>query len=260
MGIKKQLFITAAIFTLLFLALYGRKVPVDKDVYRRIGYFTVRPYKYGLYLTQEPNGVFYNFSPYDFMVETADKKTNLVFEGYSSESSYRYKNHSVQTKAASLLSYFGLTNPSATFITESGKVTLASERKNNEVDIYLKNIPHDFEESGFITMTMSVNPSDLIFDEKRTLYTNTPLYSDIAAIHRLSPAEPVADTYDVTLKKYLFIANPKTSGVIQVEIDPKKFFNVVVNLKEEQIQFRASMENPSIHMKLLDSMEEVRIK
>lgn len=237
-----------------FLILLGYVVPRDKDSYKKIGYYTLRPYKYGLYIGVNDSYNFYNFSPYnDFYINSDDKETHVLDYNkpyFSEESKSEKAATHIQRIIPSIKSYFGLQNPVATFKIGNKILVYRSEvhNKNLRISVDTSNWGDSYIK-GFV-MTLSFNDGDIIYDDTGKVYTDTALET-IDMVNRVAKTtlKRSERPYSPNEVKTLFIYNPKTNGVIKVNDVPFE-----VDFAYRLIKFKSSENNRSISLALDDSL------
>lgn len=271
MSMLKSYFISLGIILtvigLLAFSLYGRNIPRDKDMYRRVGRFVVHPYKYGLYLTQPASGIFYNFSPYDaYYIGEEGLEHRLVerdpMEVYSDEYKQTQKTKSFRNKVYAVLSYFNYFDPSSTFSTSKGTTKLITEAEGNALYVILDKTFYDMP-ADKVTLTLSINPDDFVFDDSGNLYNIFPPeeVSDFirAAQFPLSSHEFEGSKRYVLGQQYLFIMNKNMPGVIRLSLNEPQYEVVYVNLDKQAIEFdMKSTGDAKVKVELYDSLKEAR--
>ncbi len=261
-GLKLLLFIC-----LLIVSLYGRSIPIDKDMYAEINRFTVRPYKYGLYVTELPSGIFYNFSAYDaYYTDPEGVEHRLMSQNpqiQSKESYLRYSSQAFIAKAYSVLSYFDITRPTASFDTSSGEIILRAIPEGNKVHFRLEKIPEGLIQSDKLTLTLSFNEDDIIFDQEGNLYTDNENetiqeFTEISGFE-LKKLENLPQKIGVKYKQALFVANKNTNGIIKIKLDNPNYNDSFVNLEKGLFEFDlVSKDSPEIVVELYESFEEAK--
>ncbi len=252
---------------LLGISLHGRPIPRDKEMYKKIGRFEVRPYKYGLYLTQPASNVFYNISPYDFYyLEPQGQEHRLLERGstevFSNEYWLTQSSSSFPAKLSSVLSYFNYQNPKSTFLIPNEKTVLLSEKINNSLFVTLSQYSIDIPTNN-VTMTLSFNSNDFIFDDSGNLYNN-PLPEDVSDFVKVTQFPLKYYQFEspkryIVGQQYLFIANRSVPGVIRINLHDPQYDVVYVNLEKQLIEFDIkNLENAKVKVELYDSLERAR--
>lgn len=226
--------------SLVVISVKGANIPVDKDIYANVGRFVVRPYSYGIYLSQTPSGIFYNFSPYDAYYEQNKEKLIKWQEPpiVSKESKLKKDTNAIETLFHSVLSYFGIRNPTATFEQQDANVIKISSiiEKNRLVVTLSSKIDRPFTST---ILTMSFNDSDKFTD----VTNESPIHIDMSKNSRF-------------LGKRLAIYNPNTLGVIVIETDSSYNDSVYINTTNKLIEIKSKTNPPSTELHLFNSMEE----
>lgn len=254
------------ILFLFFVAVltYGRRIPTDKDIYIQENRFTIRPYKYGLYITEAPSGIFYNFSPYDsyYTDDTNAERRIMSLEEttISNETSLRFNNQSLVSKYFSVLSYFGFIRPTATFETPNGNVVVEAESEDNKIHFRLKEVPAERLKSDKLTLGLSYNEEDFIFDISGNIYSD----SDIQAVEEfiepielnLKPTEDLSEKKGIRYKEYLFIGNRETTGVIAINLNNESYNDIFINTNKDILEFEVNTtENATVTVELYEDLK-----
>jgi hypothetical protein len=254
---------------LLIVSIIGLTVVRDRDIYRKIMPFELRPYKYGLYITVPGSTVFYNISPYDAysIDQQGNKKLLITWEQNlpSQESRLIYRTSKRPTQVYyALLSYFKFGYPHATFVQGDKSLVLGSTTIGNNLFV---NVGHDdFDNLGdkkSVIMAINYNDDDLVFDSKGNLYN----YADQSVIDSFNKifsfnlkSAPIQNQ-DVAFvpadTNYLFIENSKFNGIMRFPINGRVSSLSSIYLKGKIIEFNAlDRTNPQIEIQLFDNLKE----
>lgn len=245
--------------------LYGVKVPKDFDIYKKVGFFIMRPYHYGLYLTQQNSKVFYNVSPYQaYYLDGQGNKENLIkWENpiYSKESQLLYDgSKKYQTIGQSVLSYLELQDPTATFSFSKSELVLESSVENSKIAFIIGKNTFTTSDSRTLFMTLSFNPSDIIFDEHGNVYTSS---TDLEVLQDINNAlnlnlKPAQDPLEYRNSATLYVFNKDLNGVLKLEVKNSNQEINNLNFEENLIVFKLiskGLEKPYIEVAVADNFE-----
>lgn len=108
-----------ALIIILAVNLILISTPRDRDYYKKLGYFELRPYKYGLYLTQRNSDLFYNFSPYDFYYGNNPSDKVIKIQNKVAANEFGDRNQFLENLNSTyngMLSYFNILSPTVSFL------------------------------------------------------------------------------------------------------------------------------------------------
>jgi hypothetical protein len=250
--------------------LYGTPSVRDRDIYKKVGYFEIRPYKYGLYMTVPGSGVFYNISPYDAFVRNSEGyQMNLITWENPIESKEPKEIALTTTKHLQIMntvtSYFGTNDPKATFESEGYKINYSSEVTGNKLRVYVReHTLNNLTPGSKLVVGVTFNDSDFVFDEKGTEY-NQDEQEELNSFRKAYDFDLTA--YDLQNKpqwlkipdsvQYLLITNREHNGVMRIgvkgpnhRIETVDFVNNVVEFTIENVQ------NPYIELEIFNGVKE----
>lgn len=143
----------------------GRPLPFGTDYKKQEGRFTVRTYKYGVFINQPPSRIFYNFSPYDafYLDHNGNKQRFAYWDNVITSKENSYKDGIITPQIVSLLSSFNLLQPKATFASEAGKTVIKTKTEDNQIRAYVAENPY-VNNSQESVITLSYNPTDILID------------------------------------------------------------------------------------------------
>lgn len=243
--------------------LYGVAIPKDFDIYKKVGFFVIRPYRYGLYLTQQNSKIFYNVSPYQtYYLDGQGNKENLIrWETpiYSKESQINFDgSKKYQTIFHTVLSYLKVQNPSATFTFNKNELVLDSRVEGNKIAFVISRNTFTLSNSRTLFMTLSFNQDDIIFDEHRVIYTQSTDAETLNDINtalglNLNPAQNPKGYLD---SKTLYIFNRNLNGILKIEVKNNNQEVAKLNFEENIIEFKVldkKGERPYIEIEVSDN-------
>jgi len=253
--------ITIPILCVIFL--YGVVIPKDFDIYKKVGFFVIRPYHYGLYLTQQNSKIFYNVSPYQaYYLDGQGNKENLIkWETpiYSKESQLIFdQSKKYQTILHTVLSYLKLQNPSATFTFNKNELVLGSRVEGNKIAFVISKNTFTLSNSRTLFMTLSFSQDDIIFDENGFVYTQSADADTLNDINNalglnLKPAQNPGEYLD---SKTLYVFNRDLNGILKFEAKNNNQEIAKLNLEENLIEFKVlsrGLEKPYIEIEVADN-------
>ncbi len=241
-SIKYLLYVVCLIIIALGAA--GAYVPKDLDKYKKVGYFQIRPYKYGVYLTQKDSGIFYNFSPFnDYLASAIPKDFILKYDSnITSEESVKQNDFidKYEILADSIKSYLGFYEPKATFKFANNQLVYKTSLLNNRLSVeYLENI------DSSIIHTMSLNNTDIVYDSFGNVYSNT----DPETISLFNNVYKKTLNTEIKLwnidnkPEYIYIFNPETNGQITITRENKNYKINNLDMVNLLIEFNTSEQN-----------------
>ncbi len=257
-----------AVLGVLTVTLYGINIPRDLDIYSKQGWFVLRPYKYGVYLTQPNTGVFYNFSPYDAYfqkgTETPEKllKIGEGTELISRESQLLRDTLNRPVAAVyAVLSYFSMVDPSATFNAAGKKMVLSGRFEGNTAILQINRNELNLRNERELYLALSYNEEDFLLNENgSTLIQREP--QDIDEINKIygkalitpSPAQGRNSTEGVNK---VIIFNKALNGAIAVDALSDSFEFSFIDTANKLIYFRSKTpDTPLLKVQLYDSFPE----
>ncbi|MFZ5424215.1 MAG: hypothetical protein ACOZAO_00245 [Patescibacteria group bacterium] len=263
----------------VLISIGGKEIPIGTNVAKKVGRYSVKTYKYGVFLNQTPSRVFYNFSPYDayYINDDNDQIRLLFWENLIVSSELSQPIGSFKSRLIALLSIFNQIQPKATFLTQDGPLVLETAVNNHMLNVKLAQSP--YEGWGHHTvLTMSFDDNDYIFTQQGNLltekdseevkefekffnYSLNPLNTEIEEFsENLEETEMVKKTptpEDLKVKEAIYIVNPKTEGVLRIKQEFNQDAVIEVNLEKELIEFvQPSWKKAEATIELFDSLEE----
>lgn len=258
---------------LMAISLYGNETSRDMEMYKKIGWFIIRPYRYGVYLTQQDSGIFYNFSPYDtYRINEQGENKTLLPEGTGLQSleSNLYKDKLKKPLAAiySSLSYFNKTNPIATFNQNGKKIVFGTSTIGNKIRFNLIQDSVNTSNTGQLFLALSFNEGDFIVDQNGTLISGNPS-KDVEEINGLignniiMTASSNPNETLIGVNK-LLIFNKKIGGVIGVDNSSQEYTLDRIDLDKKLLYFKIipseTSEKPYIEIEVFNSIQEALTK
>ncbi len=268
---------------LLFVAIMGISVPNGEDIHMKIGTFNIRPYNYGLFIEQANSAIFYNVSPFNFYYANSSNYENTAFKQISANEtteSSQLKDYflpftgeismEANLKSSPLkmpillyktaLSYFHKENPSATF----SNTAVEANRNGNTAIFRPYKTGRDL--NGLI-MTFSFNDSDIIFDQKGTLYTNIDqeVKEDFEKVYEFAfeiqesseSSEAYLQEIEPSGVQNILIFNHTTPGIFKIKNNNGIQQIRHIDLDHNLIEFNLLDQNdPRIEIQLFDSVKE----
>ncbi|OGC50728.1 hypothetical protein A2716_01680 [candidate division WWE3 bacterium RIFCSPHIGHO2_01_FULL_40_23] len=258
---KNQIFPLTLLILALIYSFYGVTTPPDAYISKKIGKYKIRPYKYGIYITDSPSGIFYNFSPYYsyFTDNRGIKNYLLYFDEEVPSEEYKIRNDPFLPKITSILSYFNLINPSATFKSKNTEVKLTSSSSRNQLVLKLDKFRDKNRKPQTIpVLALTVNESDFIFDDRGKLLS-PKAEDDIQEFHRTynillhNQEESSESAKGPTKPSYIFIFNPRTSGILRTT-NSKKDALITLDNQKHRLYFEGVSTKPEIILELFDTV------
>ncbi len=253
----KPVFTYIIAILLIVVGIRGVFVPKDLDKYNKVGYFQVRPYKYGLYLTQKDTGIFYNLSPFnDYLLPHNTSLLNYSETQTIANESVRKTDFisSYGTAFDTVMSYLGLYTPTATFETQEEKVTYKYNNQSNKLTFSITSNT-DYQN---LVRTLSINESDIIYDNNGVLYSNTDpeTVSLLNTVYKKTIETKVTDWNEKqTNPMYLYVYNPHTNGQIEIPVDTNSFKISDVNTALLRIEFQMlNSQDSTIYFEVKESI------
>jgi hypothetical protein len=257
------------LIALLVTTIYGAQTIRDKDFYNKTGFFEIRTSPYGLYLTVPDSGVFYNFSAYDTFTRRPDMQTNLLvwedsITSEESEIAENYLKKPIQIYNT-ILSYAGRTNPTATFEKGGKRAVYTSETIDNKIIVRMvENRILPVTQADTLFISLSINESDFIFDERGNEYNNRSA-NDIRNFNTIYPFrlnsinKTIAQQEEMRLTgvRYLFITNQKYNGVLRIPVQTPYYTLDTISFQYGLLQYRITDKNvPTVIVEVFDNIEE----
>lgn len=249
----------SGIFFILLLGftLYGTSKPWNKDLSIKINSFTLRPYKFGIYLSPA-QGEFYNFSPYDFFLKYKDHTIEKLI---STESGFKAEEFTTQAtiikeKVDIVKSYFQLSFPTVKFMDKNTNITIRTSVNGNKLFVWAENIPKRLRDNTLI-LTMSFNDYDCIFDSTGVLYysaeENLPF-----CLEKIPYNISSSNSQPGTTKRgiNLFIISNKHNGTIKLKDDIYSYRSLQINKEGLLIEVELNEPNNKLGIELFDSIED----
>lgn len=233
---------------LILVAISGRRVTRDQDVYQEVGRFIVRPYKFGIYLTERDSGIFYNLSPYNDGILTAEANE------YSKEYLEITANKFLSNRKNALLTYFGLNFPKATFNRYTYKAPAIGE------STILSSVENELK-VGIGQRTLSYNEEDFILDQDANIITPTTQeqMSDVSKILGKKVGESTSSDMlmDIKDKNFIVIANEKNTGALKISLSEPNYVAAYIDKKNNLVDIRTTDSLSQIKIEVVDSIRTV---
>ena len=255
---KKAIYLLIFV-SLLGLTMYGINNPRYAETEQRSKGFTLKPYKYGLYISPA-QGIYYNFSPYDFYLKYEDntiEKLVEIEEGIIAKELKANRNF-LRKNLQTVLGYFDIVKPSVTFVKDEVAIELEARVTNSEIRIKTLNLPYRLRKNTLVA-TLTFGENDIIFDTDKNLYYPEQTYKvkEFAELNKIDLKE-VKSTVGVTqATQPLIVANMANNGVILIDYNSPSYEKVVVNYKDKLIEFHMKPNETEIDIKVFESLEEL---
>ncbi len=233
--------ICALLSLVLTVSLAGTVTMEDSYISGRLGKFTIKPYRYGLFISEPDSAVFYNFSPYNDYSYFENKRHPLIYWNESTlAQEYLFGRAPILPRLLSVLSYLNLMRPAANFDSIRGPIWYKADLTDNRALISLIDKSASYPEEASFSMTMTFNDQDFLFDQKGELYTNKTT-EDIELFRRfyqfdLKMNESTESAVQIN-PRYLFIINPTTSGILRLNCTKENIKQVTINKELRLIEF-----------------------
>ncbi len=242
---------------LLGITLYGTSKPWNKDLSIKIGSFTLKPYKYGIYLSPI-QGVFYNFSPYDAYLKYKDETIEKLISSDSVVIAEEFTTQAtiIKEKTDVIKSYFQLSFPVVTFMDEDSNIPIKTSVLGNKVSIWLENVPSRLRESSLV-MTMSFNEYDYVFDSAGNIHyvkeEDLPLL-----LSKLPPnmALNSKEAQEVNRAINLLIMSKKHNSIVRIQDSLGVYKSIKVNKEGLLIEVELMSPDRKLVVEVFDSLEE----
>lgn len=255
--------ICALLFLVLTISLAGTISMEDSYISGRLGKFTIKPYRYGLFLNEPDSSVFYNFSPYnDFSYFNNERHPLIYWNESTLAQEYLFGRSPIIPRLLSVLSYFNFISPAANFDSIRGSILYKANLKDNKAIISLLDKSASYPDEASFSMTMSYNDDDFLFDQNGELYTNKSA-DDIELFRRfyqfnLNPSESTESAMLIN-PRYLFIINPTTSGILRLNCTTENIKHVTINKSLRLIEFELTNKgNRDLEIQAFDQFIEAR--
>jgi hypothetical protein len=234
--------------TLILVAISGRRVTKDQDVYQEVGRFIVRPYKFGIYLTERDSGIFYNISPYNDGILTPEANE------YSKEYLEITANRFLSNRKNALLTYFGLNFPKATF----NRYTYTAPAIDDSTIV--SSVENELK-VGIGQRTLSYNEEDFILDQDANIITPTTQeqMGDVSKILGKKVRESTSSQLlmDIKDKEFIVIANEKNTGALKISLSEPNYVTAYLDKENNLIDIRTADSLSQIKIEVVDSIRTV---
>lgn len=230
------------VIVLFVFTLTGVSIPKDYELYKKVGFFVIRPYKYGLYLTQQNSKIFYNVSPYQFyyLNDSGDKENLLNWsEEIHSKETQLNKGQKV---FYSLLSYLKLADPKATFKNDNKSLVLNSHIEENKILLKLSKNTFTQANSQPLYVTLSFNEKDIVFDDKNSVYS-TITSEELKDINKnLKTALKISEASfsNETNVETIYILNPELNGYLYIPANTPNQVIEKIDLQNNLLEVRVT--------------------
>ncbi len=227
-AIIKNLFFFLIILLILVFGLISLR-PYNLNNDYQIAGFRLASLSLGLALHSKDLPNYYNFSPHNDFLSTADQsyyqtlitKSDIIDDHYQKTI---YPNF-WQEHLSIIKNIFGLSYPQVSFTKDPTIISYSSNIKNSTITITetLKNYPN-INRFSFLTTTLSYQCTDFVFDDQNLLYTN-PSNQDINFFRQLYhrqltpvslPTQQSPSLWFPLNTDHLYIVNPDIPGHIQI--------------------------------------------
>ena len=255
----KKLLSGIAFILLLGLTLYGTNEPWNKDISQKVRGFTLKPYKFGLYISPTP-GVFYNISPYDAYLKYTDGTTEKLVDTKEPTFAKEISNQKslLQAKAEIIQVYFQTKDPIATFTNKEFDLVLKSKIKDNKIHIWVENLPRRLRNYN-VVMTISFNESDFILSDEKKLYYpegvgSTDKFKDVLGSQQVQQAEK---EHLIPSTKGVVIVSGEYTGGMKINPEVNNYNSITLNIANGLIEVELQSSENEIVIEVFDSLEEI---
>ena len=231
----------------------------DAFIVKKVRKFEVKPYKYGLFISEPESEVFYNFSPYADYFLDQDKKIRLVAwdQGFLAKE-YSYKYNKLVPQLLTIATYFNLITPTATFDSSFGPIKYSARSINNLITVEISRKLSGNPARKIFTEIL-LHENDYVFDEDLVLYStqNSEELDKFKNFHQLELKHTLLEVAASEINsKYLYVINPSNSGVIRFRL-----MNQTVRYDNEDLALIFDSQTPAqsaIEVEVFDSLVGAR--